>query len=137
MRVFTWGGTPSLLSPDKVERILEAVYKYYRPYDEPEISMEVNPATVNLQGMRIWCRAGVNRLSIGVQSFSDIELNTLGRIYCMGREASVILGNVHKAGFDNFNIDLIYGLDGTELYKMWLPFTSSIWVSSTFSSIFF
>lgn len=109
--IYLGGGTPSLLSPGQIERILEAIYKYYRPYEKPEISMEVNPATVNLQDMRDLRRVGVNRLSIGVQSFSDIELNILGRIHS-GHEASLILSNVRKAGFDNFNIDLIYGLPG-------------------------
>jgi len=107
--IYLGGGTPSLLRPTQVERILESVFANYRPYGEPEISMEVNPATVNLQDLKDLRSIGINRLSIGVQSFSDAELKTLGRIHS-GPEASEILGDVKKAGFDNFNIDLIYGL---------------------------
>ena len=107
--IYLGGGTPSLLRPKQVEKILESVFAHYRPYGEPEISMEVNPATVNLQDLRDLRSVGVNRLSIGVQSFSDAELKTLGRIHG-SLEASAILSDVNKAGFDNFNIDLIYGL---------------------------
>lgn len=109
--IYLGGGTPSLLNPGQIERILDSVFKYYRPYGDTEISMEVNPATVNLRDMNNLHKVGVNRLSIGVQSFSDIELRTMGRIH-NGREAAAILDNVSKAGFDNFNIDLIYGLPG-------------------------
>jgi oxygen-independent coproporphyrinogen-3 oxidase len=71
--------------------------------------MEVNPATVNLQDLKGLRAAGINRLSVGVQSFDDIELKTLGRMHG-GYEAQATLRDVVKAGFNNFNIDLIYGL---------------------------
>lgn len=112
--IYLGGGTPSLLSPPQIERILEAVFTHYQPQGEPEISMEVNPATVNLTKLKALRAAGINRISIGVQSFSDGDLKTLGRIH-NGREASVVLSDVSKAGFDNFNIDLIYGLPGQTL----------------------
>lgn len=107
--IYLGGGTPSLLRANHLEDILEAVFNYYQPYGEPEISIEVNPATVNLQDLKNLRSIGINRLSIGIQSFSDEELKTLGRIHGKN-EASEILSNISQAGFDNFNIDLIYGL---------------------------
>jgi len=109
--IYLGGGTPSLLNPVQIERILATVFAHYQSIGEPEISMEVNPATVNLIKLKDLRAAGVNRMSIGVQSFSDRELKVLGRIH-NEREASVVLSDVSKAGFDNFNIDLIYGLPG-------------------------
>jgi len=112
--VYLGGGTPSLLSPVQIERILATVFAHYQSQGEPEISMETNPATVNLTKLQDLRAAGVNRMSIGVQSFSDQDLKTLGRIH-NGRDASAVLSDVSKAGFDNFNIDLIYGLPGQTL----------------------
>lgn len=109
--IYLGGGTPSLLKPAQIERILAAVFENYRPQDATEISMEVNPATVNLQDLKDLRAAGVDRISIGVQSFSDIELKILGRIHS-GRDAAAVLKDVTKAGFDNFNLDLIYGVPG-------------------------
>jgi oxygen-independent coproporphyrinogen-3 oxidase len=112
--IYLGGGTPSLLRPAQIERILTAVFAQYRTEREPEISMEVNPATVNRQDLRDLRSAGVNRLSIGVQSFADAELRTLGRMHS-GAEAAAILAQVGEVGIDNFNIDLIYGLPGQTL----------------------
>jgi oxygen-independent coproporphyrinogen-3 oxidase len=116
--IYLGGGTPSLLSPSQIERILAAVFAHYQWEGEPEISMEVNPATVNLIKLKALRAAGINRMSIGVQSFSDRELKILGRIH-NGREAQSVLSDVSNAGFDNFNIDLIYGLPGQTL-TAWL-----------------
>ncbi len=112
--IYLGGGTPSLLSPVQIESILATVFAHYRSQGEPEISMETNPATVNLKKLQDLRAAGINRMSIGVQSFSDQDLKTLGRIH-NGREAAAVLSDVSKAGFDNFNIDLIYGLPGQTL----------------------
>ncbi|MCX5779424.1 MAG: radical SAM family heme chaperone HemW [Firmicutes bacterium] len=112
--IYLGGGTPSRLSPVQIARILNAVFTQYRTSGEPEISMEVNPATVNRQDLRDLLSAGVNRLSIGVQSFADAELQILGRMHSSA-EAATILAEVREAGFDNFNIDLIYGVPGQTL----------------------
>lgn len=109
--IYLGGGTPSLLKPVQIEKILAAVFAYYQARDEAEISMEINPATVNLQDLKDLRSAGVNRISIGVQSFSDTELKILGRMHS-GRDAATVLNDVTQAGFDNFNLDLIYGLPG-------------------------
>jgi len=112
--IYFGGGTPSLLNPGQIDRILTAVFANYQSQGEPEISMEMNPATVNLKKLQDLRAAGVNRMSIGVQSFSDMELKQMGRIHS-GSEASEALRNVSQAGFANFNIDLIYGQPGQTL----------------------
>jgi oxygen-independent coproporphyrinogen-3 oxidase len=112
--IYLGGGTPSLLLPQQVERIINSVFDNYQPCSELEISMEVNPATVNIQDLKELRSAGINRLSVGVQSFADIDLKTLGRLHS-GYEAEAALRDVVKAGFNNFSIDLIYGLPNQTL----------------------
>jgi oxygen-independent coproporphyrinogen-3 oxidase len=107
--VFLGGGTPSLLPLPEMERIVAALRPRFRLAADAEFSCEANPGTVDfpyLQGLR---SLGVNRLSLGVQSFHDDELATLGRIHtaAQAREAYHM---ARQAGFDNINLDLIYGL---------------------------
>ena len=109
--VFLGGGTPSLLTPDQLERILTAVRKSYRVQDGAEISMEVNPGTADLERLQAYRGAGINRLSIGVQSVDDAELALLGRIHRAG-QAEKIFREARRAGFDNINIDLMSALPG-------------------------
>jgi oxygen-independent coproporphyrinogen III oxidase len=111
--IYLGGGTPSLLKPKQIESILDTIFGNYQAGFQPEITMEVNPATVNLRDMKDFRSAGVNRLSIGVQSFSDRELKVLGRLH--GREEAIIaLDNAARAGFMNFSADLIYGIPGQQ-----------------------
>ncbi len=109
--VFLGGGTPSLLTPDQLERILTAVRDSYRMQDGAEISMEVNPGTADLERLQAYRGAGINRLSIGVQSVDDAELALLGRIHRAG-QAEKIFREARRAGFDNINIDLMSALPG-------------------------
>lgn len=109
--IYLGGGTPSLLQPEQVEQILSAIFAAYPSQGEIEISMEMNPATATLQKLKEFKAAGVNRMSVGVQSFSDQELKLLGRIHDRA-EAEDALRYVHQAGFDSFSLDLIYGLPG-------------------------
>jgi len=107
--VFLGGGTPSLLPLPAVERILTALRQRFRLAADAEFSCEANPGTIDrpyLQGLR---SLGVNRLSLGVQSFHDDELATLGRIHTAA-EAREAYHTARQAGFDNVNLDLIYGL---------------------------
>ena len=87
--VFLGGGTPSLLTPDQLERILTAVRDSYRMQDGAEISMEVNPGTADLERLQAYRGAGINRLSIGVQSVDDAELALLGRIHRAGQAEKI------------------------------------------------
>lgn len=112
--IYLGGGTPSLLEPWQIERIIDAVHRYCMPADDLEITIEVNPATVNRQKLEDLRLAGINRLSIGVQSFVDRELIVLGRMHDSS-QARQCIDWAYKAGFTNVNVDLIYGTPGQQL----------------------
>lgn len=107
--VFIGGGTPSLFSPIAIARLLAEVRARIPLAPDAEITLEANPGTVDYTRFRGFREAGVNRLSIGIQSFDDAKLHTLGRIH--GRdEALRAAAAARDAGFDNFNLDLMFGL---------------------------
>ncbi|MCE5287008.1 MAG: radical SAM family heme chaperone HemW [Pelosinus sp.] len=107
--VFIGGGTPSILPADLLIQILQAIEGSFIIAKGAEISMEANPGTVNLEKLHILRQYGVNRLSFGVQSFQDTLLRGIGRIHSAD-EAKEAVSLAKKAGFDNINVDLIYGL---------------------------
>ncbi|WP_320822586.1 radical SAM family heme chaperone HemW [Reinekea sp.] len=107
--VFFGGGTPSLLSAEAIGQIIRWLEQYIGLHDAAEITLEANPGTVEAHRFAGFRAAGVNRLSIGVQSFNDRFLQTLGRIHSAG-EAIRAIEIARQAGFDNFNIDLMHGL---------------------------
>jgi oxygen-independent coproporphyrinogen-3 oxidase len=107
--VFFGGGTPSLLPLAAVERIMTALRRSFRLATDAEVSFEANPGTVDCAYLRELGSLGVNRLSLGVQSFHEDELATLGRIHT-AEEAREAYHTARLAGFDNVNLDLIYGL---------------------------
>jgi oxygen-independent coproporphyrinogen-3 oxidase len=109
--VFFGGGTPSLMTPFQVGRLLDAVARRFGFTADAEITLEANPGTVTPEKLAGWRAAGVNRLSLGAQSFDDRQLTTLGRIH----NAADIVQGIHwarDAGFSNLNLDLIFGLAG-------------------------
>jgi oxygen-independent coproporphyrinogen-3 oxidase len=107
--VYIGGGTPSLLSADRIETILAAVGRKFRLADNAEVTMEMNPSAGNSAYLKDIHSAGVNRLSIGVQSFNKKHLKTLGR---RGDPdvSTMAINNSRKAGFDNLSLDLMYGV---------------------------
>lgn len=107
--VFMGGGTPSLFSPEAVERLLSEVRARVMLNPEAEITLEANPGTVEYEKFAEFYAAGVNRLSIGVQSFNDGHLQALGRIHG-SRESIKAVETAHYAGFENINVDLMFGL---------------------------
>jgi len=107
--IFFGGGTPSLFSANTIGLILEEANNKIGFEDSIEITLEANPGTFEQQKFIDYRQAGVNRLSIGVQSFEDKHLQRLGRIHNQN-EASAAIKAAKKAGFDNFNIDLMHGL---------------------------
>lgn len=109
--VFIGGGTPSLMTPGQLERIMTVVHESFEVPAEAEISIEVNPGTADEEKLRACRVLGVNRLSIGVQSFDDAELRILGRIHT-ARQAKEVIREARRAGFDNLNIDLMSALPG-------------------------
>ena len=109
--VFLGGGTPSLFPPEDIARLLDAVAAHFRLCRDAEITMEANPGTVEFGSPRGYREAGINRLSLGAQSFDDDMLSKLGRIH----SSSDIRHAYEQAvagGFDNINIDLMHGLPG-------------------------
>ena len=109
--VFFGGGTPSLFPPDAIARMLDAVREKIDCAADLEVTLEANPGTVEHGRFRDYRDAGVNRLSIGVQSFERRHLVTLGRIHDE-RAAHAAIEEALAAGFENFNVDLMYGLPG-------------------------
>lgn len=112
--VFLGGGTPSLFPPAALARLFEGLQRYLWISTDCEITLEANPGSVDRGRFEEFRSTGVNRLSIGVQSFQADSLRRLGRIH--GPQAAIAaVETAHAAGFDNFNIDLMYGLPNQSL----------------------
>jgi len=107
--IFLGGGTPSLFAPEDIARIMEAVHRYLEPLPDMEVTLEANPGTVEHGRFAGYRGAGVNRLSLGAQSFNDGALRRLGRIHDSGAIRNAF-AEARAAGFDNINLDLMYGL---------------------------
>ena len=112
--VYFGGGTPSLLDPPQIGRLLEQAARLFGLGREAEITLEANPGTVDQERLAAFRSAGVNRLSLGVQSFADPMLATLGRIHS-ATEAREAFQAARAAGFANIGIDLIHALPGQTL----------------------
>lgn len=135
--LFLGGGTPSSVPPYFIEELMAVIREreqVYREFgrggsdvkkirsicllaDDAEVTMEVNPGTVDFESLVRYRKAGINRLSIGVQSFNDEELEFLGRIHS-AEDAERCFYDARRAGFENINIDLIFGFPGNTL-EMW------------------
>ncbi len=107
--IYFGGGTPSLLTPAQLEKILDAIYKKFSVEPKIELTMEMNPATVTLDSLKAYKFVGVNRASFGAQTFDDAELKRLGRRHTAAdvRETIELL---RAADFTNVSFDLIAGL---------------------------
>jgi oxygen-independent coproporphyrinogen-3 oxidase len=104
--IFFGGGTPSLFKPDHLHRLMREI-----PHRAAEITLEVNPGSSEYFRFEDYQAAGINRLSIGAQSFSNTQLAALGRVHQM-HETLQALERARHAGFDNINLDLMWGLPG-------------------------
>jgi len=112
--VFFGGGTPSLFKAAHFERLLSGCRARLPFSPRAEITLEANPGTVEHDSFSAYRAAGINRVSLGVQSFSERALAAIGRIH--GRnEVLRAIGSLRAAGFDNFNLDLMFGLPGQDL----------------------
>jgi len=114
--LFLGGGTPSLLSVDQVDLVLQTVRNELDLSYECEISLESNPGTLTKEKLEGFYAAGVNRISVGVQSFQPEELKWLGRTHGV-EEVLTAVELIKKVGFKNFNLDLIFGLPNQALSK--------------------
>ncbi len=111
--VFIGGGTPSLFSGASIEQILRSVHMLLPLAFDAEITLEANPGTVEAERFRHYRDAGVNRLSMGIQSFNDTHLQALGRIHSADEAKHAI--DIAQRHFDNINLDLMYALPGQTL----------------------
>jgi oxygen-independent coproporphyrinogen III oxidase len=116
--IYFGGGTPSLLEPAQIEKILNKLSQSFKISSNPEITLETNPGTVDKRRLLEFKNLGVNRISFGVQSFFDDDLKFLGRIHT-GEDAFRCINDSFEVGFENVSIDLIFGLPGQTVEK-WL-----------------
>jgi len=115
--VYFGGGTPSLLQPAQMALLLERASRLFGLAESAEITLEANPGTIDLKRLVGFRAAGINRLSLGIQSFDDSRLVTLGRIHS-AQQAQAAFNAARQAGFDNIGIDLIHSLPDQTL-DMW------------------
>jgi len=109
--VYIGGGTPTTVPAPELIRLIGAVRDFYRVAPDAEITVEANPGTVTAASVRTLAEGGINRISIGVQSFDDSELKALGRIYGSGDILRAV-DAVRGAGIGNLSLDLMYGIPG-------------------------
>jgi putative oxygen-independent coproporphyrinogen III oxidase len=111
--IFIGGGTPSLFSPEAFDRLLAGIAERVQLKDDIEITLEANPGTFESQKFAEFRALGINRLSIGIQSFDDRFLQALGRVHS-AREALRAVEIAQQSGFGNLNLDLMFGLPGAD-----------------------
>ena len=112
--IFLGGGTPSLFSPDEIGTLLDGIAERFKLVDDIEITMEANPGTIECGDPLGYKQAGVNRLSIGAQSFNAESLRKLGRIHTVDDIARAV-DEAHEAGFSNINLDVMFALPGQDV----------------------
>ena len=117
--IYFGGGTPSILSKQAIQDILNTIYENFDVHKAAEITLEANPDDVNCSIVQDWLSIGINRLSLGIQSFNDAELTWMNRAH-NALHALNSIDLIQQAGFTNFSVDLIYGsplLSHEELQK--------------------
>ncbi|MEP5934919.1 MAG: radical SAM protein, partial [Winogradskyella arenosi] len=108
--IYFGGGTPSVLSNNEIQFIIDAVYKHYKVSENPEITLEANPDDLSKERIIELSKSRINRLSIGIQSFFEADLKLMNRAH-NAQEAKACLEEATKH-FDNISLDLIYGIPG-------------------------
>ncbi len=116
--IYFGGGTPSLLEPEEFTEILRHIDAAFKITTRTEVTMECNPATADAQRLQAYKKSGLNRLSIGVQSFDRDVLRTLGRIHTP-EEAVTCVEKARRAGIRNISLDLMFGIPG-QSYTSWM-----------------
>jgi oxygen-independent coproporphyrinogen-3 oxidase len=109
--IYFGGGTPSILAPEAINQILQVIKAHYAISGDPEITLEANPDDITAEKAKAWKQMGVNRFSIGIQSFAEENLRWMNRAHDASQSVDCIQ-TIREAGFDNFSIDLIYGTPG-------------------------
>jgi oxygen-independent coproporphyrinogen-3 oxidase len=106
--IYFGGGTPSLLHQDELRKILDALYEHFTIEQDAEITLEANPDDLKPDNLQLWKAAGINRLSVGVQSFFEEDLIWMNRSHS-AEQARESMNLIRDAGFDNYSMDLIFG----------------------------
>lgn len=109
--IYFGGGTPALLAVDELERIMNQLQKNFRIHAAAEITLEANPDDVTNEKLMAWKQLGINRLSIGIQSLFDEDLQWMNRVH-NAAQAKQVISMARAAGFEDFTVDLIYGIPG-------------------------
>jgi len=115
--IYFGGGTPSLLNPKQIKDILSTIYQTYKIDPQSEITLEINPGDASFEYLHALRDIGIRRVNIGVQSFDDKLLKLLGRRHS-GEDALGSVDHVRKAGFENWGMDMLYGVHGQSI-KQW------------------
>lgn len=114
--IYFGGGTPSLMEPEYISDIILIVKKNFKVSDDAEVTLETNPGTVSLKKLKDFRSAGINRISIGIQSFDDSDLKFLTRIHNSETAIQTVI-DAELAGFENISLDLIFNLPGQSKRK--------------------
>ena len=115
--IFFGGGTPTLMEPEFIDKIIQTLRTYFKITEQCEITMECNPATVTKEKLEKYRQAGVNRLSIGAQSFDDDVLQALGRVH-KACDIQETFSMARDAGFENISLDLMFAVP-KQTMKSW------------------
>lgn len=116
--IYLGGGTPSVLQPENIHKIINKVFEKFNILKNPEITIEINPGIINPDILKAYVQAGINRVNIGVQSFNNENLKFLGRIHT-SHDAENAIKLVKDSGIENIGLDLIYGLPD-QTRKLWV-----------------
>ena len=126
--IFIGGGTPSLFSVSAIASLLDGIHERVELAPDCEITLEANPGSAEADRFAGYLATGVNRLSIGVQSFDNAALKSIGRIHD-ARAAHEAVEMAQAAGIERINIDLMYGLPGSPGRRRW-PMWNRLWVTA-------
>ncbi len=133
--IYFGGGTPSLLSAEQIKAILKKIKKNFYVSSKCEITLETNPGTVDKEKLAAFRKAGINRLSIGCQSFYDSDLKVCGRIHS-AHDNVMTLDWAHKEGFKNINVDIMFGLPGQSLQNVLSSIERAVKLGATHISLY-
>lgn len=107
--IYFGGGTPSLLKSEYLVQIFETIYSLFKVNQHVEITLEANPDDIDIESVQQWKQAGINRLSIGIQSFDEVDLKWMNRAHSQ-QQAEACLSIAQQVGITNISLDLMYGL---------------------------